>query len=137
MKKTMVITLSALMLLVGSFSPKEARAVDPGTIVSGGLIASAVGLGIWTMYELIVVGDELSASTSEISGQVYNKKQLQYLDNLKVDAAEFIFGEYPSVTLTQVMNKTRGELEERGQDMSDEELAVEVIKYTDSILNSK
>lgn len=133
MKNLLVVALTAVMLVGSAIAPKRAQAVEPGTVVTGVLIVSAVGLGIWTIYELVVVGDELSASTSEFSGQVYNKKE--YLEKVQDDAFEFIAGEAPSAILMESLKEARKHLDEDHQDVSDIELAKAAVKFTEAELN--
>lgn len=120
MKKFFVIALSLLAILTSAVAPKQAKAVEPGTVLSGALIVTAAGAAIWTIYEIAVVGDELSASTSEFSGQVMNKRQFD--EKLQDDAFAYIGGNgAPTALLSRVIEEVRNEL--GGAAVLDEEIA--------------
>ena len=132
MKKFLVLALTAVMLVSTSIAPKKAHA-DGGAIAGTVIgVVAAVGLGIWTIYELVVVGDELTASTSEFSGQVYNKREM--LERVEDDAFAFLAGDAPSAILQRTLEASRDNLGTEGQNLSDRALARAAIQYAEAEL---
>jgi hypothetical protein len=104
-KKFLALTMILTIGMSSVYSPKAKADLGVSAIVAivvGGISA------VWTIYELITVGDEWSASTAEISGRVYNKRQ--FYSEIQEGALAYLAGEPASLLLQETLLESQNRL---------------------------
>jgi len=130
--KKFSILLMVFAIFTATITPKKAHAVEPGVVISVGLAITAVGAGIYVLYQSAKATNEISQSSADISGAAFLKRE--YMVKLQDDAYEFLAGEQASPVLAKVMAQAKIEL--KGKKTSDKNLAKAVIENTEKELAS-